>query len=130
MDILLLHMEDTMKDAADVGVAYVEPVAEWAVWARDTIDFRVIKAFQCRIVCMCNGNEAGAGKGVCIYNMTDGVVLCEVTWDGVDAITQRVGAWTALNLNKEIVVGVYCKGSSATEDLQVGNTHFQILVEN
>jgi hypothetical protein len=122
-------MEDTMKDALNPGVAYVEPAGEWAIWARDTIDFSKIKAIQCRIVVTAAGNEAAAGKGVCIYNMTDGVVLCEVTWAGA-AMAHRAGAWTALNLNKEIIVGVYCKGSSATEDMEVGNTHFQILVEN
>jgi len=131
LDIVLLPYEDTLKTVTDPGTAYVEG----ALWAasnegRNTIDFSIIKAHQCRIVTVAQGNEAGAGKGVCIYNVTDGAVLCEVTWDGVGS-ARRVGSWTAMNLNKEIVVGVYCKGSSATEDFTtVGTTHLQLLVEN
>jgi len=127
-DILMLHYEDTLVNVTDPNTTYVEGNL-WAaaLEGRNNIDFSKIKAIQCRILTRAQGNEAGVGKGICIYNITDGAVLCEVTWDGA-ASGRRIGAWTAINVNKEIVVGVYVKGSSATEDLTVGTTRFQLLV--
>jgi len=102
----------------DPNTAYVEYNAMYRE-SIDLTDFNEAKI----VVKSASGNEAGSGKGICVYNITNGAVLCEVTWDGTESAV-RSGIWaniSALAGVKEL--GVYMKGSSPTEDISFRNVH-------
>ena len=71
-----------------------------------------------RICGKAQGNEAGAGKGISIYDITDGEVLCEYTWTG-NAVTEFEGAWTNVKQVGATQINIYVKGATATEDMDL-----------
>ena len=72
---------------------------------------------EARVVVTAEGNEADSGKGIEIYNSTDAVQLCEVTWDGTSRQDGLAGSWTAVAISGEKTLIPRYKGSTATEDL-------------
>jgi len=71
------------------------------------------------------GNEVGSGKGIRVQNVTDGATLAEVTWNGSSNQNHFESAeFTFPAAGK--MLQVQCKGSSATEDIVVGNVYIVI----
>jgi hypothetical protein len=101
----------------DPGTSYVE----FNAVCKRVVDLTGVK--QARISVAAAGNEDGSGKGVCIYDVTHGQVLCEITWSGSTAI-YAAGSWTDIDVG-EITISIYVKGSSATEDI----TLYQVVLE-
>lgn len=109
---------------ADPGTAYAE--AGVLARCRGKIDFSLLKVSSARVVVSGIGNEAGAGKGVEIYNVTDAVSVCVVTWDGNAQQDALAGSWTAFTPAAEKVLAVRVKGSSATEDITLQSVTLQL----
>jgi len=107
--------------AAAPGVAYVELSALY----RTNIDFSKLAVNQARVIVSAIGNEAGAGKGIQIWNATDGAAICEVTWDGNAQQNALAGALTTCNLRTAKNIYVRVKGSSATENITVDKVELQ-----
>jgi len=108
----------------DPGTAYAE--AGVLARCRAKIDFSLLKVSSVRVVVSGIGNEAGAGKGVEIYNVTDGASVCVVTWDGNAQQDGLAGSWTAFTPTAEKVLAVRVKGSSATEDITLHSVTLQL----
>ncbi len=75
------------------------------------------------------GNEAGAGKGMEIYNYSQNEVLAALTWDGnTDAV--RSTGWVSLAgktmTGTDDMLMIYVKGASATEDIRSYSFFMQI----
>lgn len=102
-------------------VAYVELSALY----RTNIDFSKLAVKQARVIVSAIGDEAGAGKGIEIWNNTDGAAICEVTWDGVAQQNALAGALTTCNLRTAKDIYVRVKGSSATENITVDKVELQ-----
>jgi hypothetical protein len=117
VDRLNLFSSTAGTTKTDPGTAYVE----FNYQMRRVIDLTGVK--QARISVSAIGNEAGSGKGVCVYDVTNGQVLCEKTWDGSTQIW-AAGNWTDIDV-AEIKISVYVKGSSATEDITI----YQVVLE-
>ncbi|MEM2906051.1 MAG: polysaccharide deacetylase family protein [Candidatus Bathyarchaeia archaeon] len=83
------------------------------------LPFDLARVKQVRVVVTAQGNEAGNGKGVAIWNQTDGVMLCEATWNGSARQDGLAGPWTEVNLTAQKSLLPYVKGSSASEDISV-----------
>lgn len=95
---------------------------------RTKFDFSKINVVCMRIVVTAQGNEAGAGKGIEIYDVTGTQSLCEVTWDGNAAQQGLAGAWTNTNIpTVDSVITIRVKGSSATEDIDLYQAELQIF---
>jgi len=107
--------------AAAPGAAYVELSALY----RTNIDFSKLAVKQARVIVSAIGNEAGASKGIEIWNNTDGAAICEVTWDGNVQQNALAGALTTCNLRTAKDVYVRVKGSSATENITVDKVELQ-----
>ena len=107
--------------AAAPDVAYVELSALY----RTNIDFSKLAVKQARVIVSAIGDEAGAGKGIEIWNATDGAAICEVTWDGNVQQNALAGALTTCNLRTAKDVYVRVKGSSATENITVDKVELQ-----
>jgi len=102
-------------------VAYVELSALY----RTNIDFSKLAVKQARVIVSAIGDEAGAGKGIEIWNGTDGAAICEVTWDGNAQQNALAGALTTCNLRTAKDIYVRVKGSSATENITVDKVELQ-----
>ncbi len=111
----------------DIGTTYAE--GGKGALMRTKVDFSKFLGARARILVGGCGNEAGAGKGVEIYNLTDGVQICEATWDGTSVQSALTSAWVTLTLNREIILTVRVKGASATEDIFLNRVALQILTE-
>lgn len=95
---------------ADPGTTYTLAKANWAY-----LPYVAGKKGKL-IVSGHSGNEAGAGKGVRLYNQTDTATLGEITWNG--SLTQpsaESAEFTFPAAGKNL--RIECKGTSATEDL-------------
>ena len=103
------------------GVAYIE-VDATKRWTCDLQCWERAKISVASAV----GNEAGAGKGICIYDRTAAAVLCEVTWNGA-ASANRTGLWTDISaVNASHELSVYVKASSVTENITSGTVYLEL----
>ena len=113
----------TQVVAAAPGAAYVELSALY----RTNLDFSRLAVKQARVIVSAIGDEAGAGKGIQIYNQTDGASICEVTWGGNAQQNGLAGAWTACSLRAAKDMRVMVKGSSGTETITVDKVELQLV---
>jgi len=117
---------DTAFSLVDVGTTYVESRPR----TRNKIDFSKIRVIAMRIVVGASGDEAGAGKGIEIYDFTGSQQLCEVIWNGTGYQDGLAGSWTSVNIpTVDSSVGIRFKGSSATEDINCTHVELQISYE-
>jgi len=106
------------------GVAYVEIDTN----LRNKIDFSKIDVLAMRVVITAQGNNAAAGKGIEIYDVTGTQALCEVIWDGTAWQYGLAGSWTNTNIpTVDSVITARVKGAVATEDFDIHVISFQIL---
>ncbi len=122
------HIESIVFLADNSGVGAVFGVAynEINVRLRSTVDLSKFFVKNVRVIVGAVGDEAGAGKGIEIYNFTDAALLCEVTWAGNGIQQGLAGAWTACILDKEVVLCIMAKGSSVTETVTAYRIELQI----
>ncbi len=105
------------------GAAYAEVDAK----LRTKIDFSKFTAKNARVIISGIGNETPcAGKGIEIFNVTDGAAICDVTWDDNAQQNALAGAWTVCALTAEKEVTIRVKGCSATEDITIDRVELQI----
>jgi len=104
------------------GTAYVEFDANY----RANIDFSTIHAARARIVVTAQGNEAGNGKGIEIYDSTGPAQVCEVTWDGVGLQNAVAGSFatTVPTVASELTIRV--KASSVTENITIYTVDLEV----
>lgn len=107
------------------GVAYAEFDADF----RTNIDFSTIKAIQARIIVTAQGNEAGNGKGVEVYNATGTVQICEVTWDGAALQSALAGSWATTVPTVASQLQIRDKASSGTENMTLYTVDLEIDYE-
>ncbi len=108
---------------ANPNTSYVEVNAK----LRTKIDFSKFTAKNARVIISGIGNETPcAGKGIEIYNVTDGAQICEVTWDGNAQQNALAGSWAACVLTAEKVITIRVKGCSATEDINIDRVELQL----
>ena len=94
---------------------------------RTKVDFSKFTAKNARVIISGIGNETPcAGKGIEIYNVTDGAAICEVTWDGNAQQNALTGSWIACVLSAEKEITIRVKGCSATEDITIDRVELQI----
>lgn len=122
---LVIPLVLTQVTATDPGTAY----AELSPLYRTNIDFSRLSVKQARVVVSAVGNEAGAGKGIQIYNSSDAAAICEVTWDGTAQQNGLAGSWTTCSTRAGKDIQVRVKGSSGTEDVTVDKVELQLLFE-
>lgn len=79
-----------------------------------------------RVVVVAQGNEAGSGKGIAIYDATSLTKIGEATWDG-SAQTIAASTWTDWPSGLNDGFQIYAKGSSASEDLTLYSVELQYL---
>ena len=115
--LIRLFEQVAVLSHANPGVAYVE--FNLCNRFRARIDFSTIQVNRVRATVTAQGNEAGAGKGIEIYNNTGAAQLCEVTWAGVDPQFSLPGNWVASTINADSELWIRVKGSSATEDIDL-----------
>lgn len=96
------------------GTTYIRIVAGNPI--RDLIPGDDWKFTAIRLYTVGSGNEAGSGKGVRIYNNTDGTQLVENTWNGT-ARTVVDSGWKSIEVTKDITILPQVKASSTTEDI-------------
>jgi len=121
---LLLFFSQAGVTVSNPGVAYTEADAT----ARTKIPFDKITALYARIVGKAQGNEAGASKGLEIYDNTGTQQICEHEWDG-NALTDIRGAWTditGLSLSADSEIYLRVKGATGTEDITIYKAEFQL----
>lgn len=123
--VMLIPLLLAQVIATDPGTAYVELSALY----RTNVDFSKLAVKQARVIISGIGNEATAGKGIEIYNSTDGAAICEVTWDGDAQQNGLVGTWTDCNLRAAKDIQVRVKASSVTEDITVDKVELQVLFD-
>jgi len=122
-----LFDEEDGENVGVPGVAYAEqaPLPN----KRAKIDFRKFEMLEARIVVTAQGDEAGAGKGIEIYDQTGGAQLCEVTWDGAALQQALAGSWTSTHIpNSDSELRIRVKGSSGTESITIYAVDLQIKV--
>ncbi|MBA7709342.1 hypothetical protein ES703_118257 [subsurface metagenome] len=107
------------------GTAYIELSALY----RTNIDFSRLAVKRARVIVSAIGNEAGAGKGIEIYNSSDAAAICAATWDGSAQQNGLAGSWTVCSLRAAKDIQVRVKGSSATEDITVDRVELQLMFE-
>ncbi|MBU1066977.1 hypothetical protein KKE60_04290 [Patescibacteria group bacterium] len=117
-----IFQNETGTLSAAPGVAYVE----FDQSLRTSIDFSAIRGTRARVLITAQGNEAGAGKGIEIFDSGGAAQLCEVIWNGAAIALNAPGAWTAFSLNLDTGFQVRVKGSSATENITVYTVDLQI----
>ena len=108
------------------GVAYVEFDSDY----RTNIDFSTFHAVQARIIVTAQGNEAGNGKGIEIYDSTGTAQICEVTWDGAALQNALAGSFSTANI-PTVASGIQIrdKGSSGTENITIYAVDLEIDYE-
>lgn len=125
---VLLFFDEEGEEDVDVGTAYAEYIKTGVQVSRDKIDFDKFNSVAMRIVVTAIGNEAGAGKGIEIYDVTNTTQLCEVTWDGSAQQIALSGSWVAQNsMIGDVTICARLKGSSATEDITIWKIELQIM---
>lgn len=116
------------------GTTYVHFLVASQPIAIDRIDWTALPAAPTHILfrALCVGNEAGAGKGLKVYNHDKAQDLAEILWDGSAAgYRQPTTGWVSLagkNLSGSAdLLEIYVKGSSATENITMYN--FQVWLK-
>jgi len=105
------------------GGAYAESIAN----IRSKIAFERLLDEYARVVVTAQGNGAGAGKGIEIYDVTGAAQICEVTWDAAALQTALAGAWAACNLTADSIIAVRIKeGADVGEQITVYAVDFQL----
>jgi hypothetical protein len=120
----IMFFNDTGLVVSAPGVAYVEATNK----ARTLLDFSRVEAVYMRIITIAQGDEAGADKGMEIYDLAHTQQLCEVEWTG-NALSYAAGLWidvTALALADDTIISLRVKGSSATEDITIYKAAMQL----
>jgi len=113
---ITLFSEPNGYTKVDPGTSYVPLVTGF----RSRIDFRKFKPKYASLSVVAQGNEVGPGKGVRVYDVTNGVVIAEATWDGTVLQNPKTTAWASFTSpNTDSIVEVQVKGSSLTEDITV-----------
>jgi len=106
------------------GLAYVEVNDR----CRTKVDFAKLNVVGMRVVICASGNEAGAGKGIEVYDLTGAQGLCEILWDGAGVQYGVAGAWTYSPIpTVDSQLTARCKGSSVDEDISVMKVVLQIF---
>lgn len=119
-----LFMYDYIGITFIPGVVYVN----FGTSAARVLDLFTYRPRYARLNVTCEGNEAGAGKGIEIYDDTAGISLCDYTWDGLGLKDQRVGAWYELPVTafiEDSVLRLRFKGSSPTEQISLWYAELQ-----
>ncbi len=106
------------------GTSYVE----FSALYRTNLDFTKISVKQARVIVSAIGNEAGAGKGIEVYDSSTPGGICAVTWDGNTQQNGLAGAWTNCNRRAATDIQVRIKASSATEDMTVDKVELQLYL--
>ncbi|MBA7644657.1 hypothetical protein ES703_52401 [subsurface metagenome] len=112
----------TQVVATDPDTAYTELSALY----RTNLDFSKLGIKEARIIVSGIGNEATAGKGIQIWNSTDGAEICKAEWDADSQQNALAGSWATVSLRKAVDVQIRVKGSSATEDVTVDKVELQL----
>ena len=107
------------------GVAYAEQYPN----TRSKFACERLRVKYARVVVVATGNNAGAGKGVEIYDFDDATQVCEATWTGVAVQEPLAGAWTAWAPTADHWIGMRFKGAVAGETLTIYNVTFQVEYE-
>jgi len=109
------------------GMSYIEQAP--LQYKRAMIDFKKFEMLEARVVVTAQGDEAGAGKGVEIYDQTGGAQLCEVTWTGATLQQALAGSWTNSHKpNSDRLLLIRVKGSSATEAITLYAVTLQLII--
>ena len=111
-----------VQDAAIPGVAYAEVDAK----LRTKVDFSKFTVKNARVIISGIGDNVGAGKGIEVYNVTDGATICEVIWDGNAQQNALAGSWTVCALTAEKEITIRRKGSAAGETITIDRVELQI----
>lgn len=102
----------TAENAANPGAT---PGAAFALNLEDEVDLRYV--CHARVSARAQGNEAGNNKGVNIYDVSTGAILCDTgTWAG-NAVTYITGPWTNVTVNVLRNCNAYGYSDSGTEDI-------------
>ena len=105
------------------GGAYAESIAN----IRSKVAFERLLDEYARVVVTAQGNGAGAGKGIEIYDVTAAAQICEVIWDANALQTALAGTWTACNLTADSIIAVRIKeGADVGEQITVYAVDFQL----
>lgn len=84
------------------------------------LDWDKFKPNKVRIVFTAQGNEAGAGKGIELYDSTSAAQVCEKTWDGNALQSGLASNWTAFTKTTgDRGYHIRVKGSSGTENITI-----------
>lgn len=86
--------QDTNGQNHIPGLAYAEFDSDY----RTNIDFSTMHAVQARIIVTAQGDNAGAGKGIEIYDATGTAQVCEVVWDGAALQQALAGSFSTTNI--------------------------------
>jgi len=87
---------------------------------RAKVDFSKFQVLNSRVVVTAQGDEAGAGKGIEIWNQTGSAQLCQVTWSGSALQQALTAAWSnAHRPTADSELRIRVKGSSGTENLTI-----------
>jgi len=113
---------DPAGNAKTPNIAYAESIAN----IRSAIAFERLMDEYARVVVTAQGDNAGAGKGIEIYDVTGAAQICEVTWDGNGLQTALAGTWTACNLTVDSVIAIRLKGAAAAEAITTYAIDFQL----
>ena len=114
---------DPAGNAKTPNIAYAESIAN----IRSAIAFERIMDEYARVVVTAQGDNAGAGKGIEIYDVTAAAQICEVIWDSNALQAALTGTWTACNLTADSVIAVRVKeGAAAGEQITVYTVDFQV----
>lgn len=121
-----LFQDTAGQVAAAPGAVYAEFDADY----RTNIDFSTFHAVQARIIVTAQGNEAGADKGIEIYDSTGAAQICEVEWTGVGLQQALVGSFSTTNI-PTVASGIQIrvKGSTGTENITIHAVDLEIDYE-
>lgn len=108
--------------ASAPGTAYIEVSALY----RTNLDLMKLPAKQARVIVSAIGNEAGAGKGIQIWNSTDSAEICAVTWDGDTQQNALAGSWADVTIRGAKDIQVRVKGASGTENITIDKVELQL----
>lgn len=111
--------------AAAPGVAYVEFDADY----RTNIDFSTFHAVRARLVVTAQGDEAGADKGIEIYDSTGTAQICEVEWTGNALQNALAGSFATTVPTVASGIQIRVKGSTGTENITVYAVDLEIDYE-
>lgn len=98
------------------GLAYVEIEID----SRTRIDFSKFDVTNFRVIICAVGNNAGAGKGIEVWDATTGQQLCEVIWNGAANQRGLAGSWSKTNIpTVDSLIQSRIKGAAVGESFNV-----------